>query len=84
MRRFWPALLALFGFAFVTAAILIPTVLVSQLRVVPLDLDITSDATTVSADGNADDRFPAVVLDRCSLTAPKVRQLDAHPLPRSR
>ena len=78
MRRFWPALLALFGFAFVTAAILIPTVLVSQLRVVPLDLDITSDATTVSADGNADDRFPAVVLDRCSLTAPKVRQLDAH------
>ena len=56
------------GFAFVTAAILIPTVLVSRLRVVPLDLDITSDATTVSADGNADDRFPAVVLDRCSLT----------------
>ncbi|GAB06283.1 DUF3068 domain-containing protein [Gordonia amarae] len=78
MRRIWPALLALFGFAFITAAILIPTVLVSQLRVVPLDLDITSDATTVSADGDAGDRFPAVVLDRCSLTEKKVRQLDAH------
>ncbi|MBD0023972.1 DUF3068 domain-containing protein [Gordonia pseudamarae] len=78
MRRIWPALLALFGFAFITAAILIPTVLVSQLRVVPLDLDITSDATTVSADGGTGDRFPAVVLDRCSLSEQRARQLDAH------
>ncbi|MGV9709446.1 DUF3068 domain-containing protein [Gordonia sp. NPDC003424] len=78
MRRFWLALLAFFGAACVTAAIAIPLFLVPMLRVVPLDLDITSVATTVAADGSPSERFPAVIFDRCSLSAPKARTLDAH------
>ena len=46
MRRVWLALLAFLGVACITAAIAIPAFLVPQLRVVPLDLDITSVAVS--------------------------------------
>ncbi|KAF0968206.1 MULTISPECIES: DUF3068 domain-containing protein [Gordonia] len=78
MRRFVPALLAFFGAAFIAAAIAIPLYLVPQLKVVPLDLDITSDATTVAADGSTGDRFPAVIFDRCSVAEDRARTLEAH------
>lgn len=77
MRRFWLALLAFFGTAFIAAAIAIPTYLVPKLKVVPLDLDITSVANTVDPDGG-NERFPAVVFDRCSVGESKARTLDAN------
>ncbi|MFT4042531.1 MAG: DUF3068 domain-containing protein [Gordonia sp. (in: high G+C Gram-positive bacteria)] len=78
MRRVWPALLAFFGIACIAAAITVPLFLVPLLRVVPLDLDITSDASTVAPQGSAGERFPAVIMDRCSLKAAKARTLHAH------
>lgn len=78
MRRFWPALLAFFGTAFIAAAIAIPTLLVQQLKVVPLDLDITSVASTVPQEGEAASRFPAVIFDRCSVSQPRAAQFQAH------
>lgn len=77
MRRVWSALPAFFGVACIMAAIATAFYLVPQLRVVPLDLDITSDAQTVSADGTSNNRFPAVIFDRCSVTEKKARQLGA-------
>ncbi|NMO01672.1 DUF3068 domain-containing protein [Gordonia sp. TBRC 11910] len=77
MKRLWSALPAFFGVACIMAAIATAFYLVPQMRVVPLDLDITSNAQTVSADGTTNDRFPAVIFDRCSLTEKKVRQFDA-------
>lgn len=78
MKRVLPALLAFFGVACITAAIAIPLALVPQLRVVPLDLDITSNATTVPADGSPGERFPAVIFDRCSIGQAKAETLQAH------
>ncbi|MET9201699.1 DUF3068 domain-containing protein [Gordonia sp. NPDC003585] len=78
MRRFWPALLAFFGVACITAAIAIPAWLVPQLRVVPLDLDIVSVSTTVPADGATGNRFPAVIFDRCSISQSRARTVEAH------
>lgn len=78
MRRFVPAVLAFFGAACIAAAIAIPLYLVPQLKVVPLDLDITSDATTVAAEGSTGDRFPAVIFDRCSVSENRARTLEAH------
>lgn len=78
MRRFVPALLAFFGAAFLAVAIAIPLYLVPTLKVVPLDLDITSDATTVAADGSTGDRFPAVIFDRCSVSEDRARTFEAH------
>ncbi|MEZ5213231.1 MULTISPECIES: DUF3068 domain-containing protein [unclassified Gordonia (in: high G+C Gram-positive bacteria)] len=74
MRRFWMALLAFLGLACIAAAITIPTYLVPKLKVVPLDLDITSDASSI-ASGGAGDRFPAVIFDRCSIAKSKAAQL---------
>ncbi|MGC4964319.1 DUF3068 domain-containing protein [Gordonia sp. DT101] len=78
MRRLWLALPAFLGAACIAAAIAIPLFLVPQLRVVPLDLDITSVATTVPEDGSSGDRFPAEIFDRCSVSERKARVLDAH------
>ncbi|EGD54895.1 DUF3068 domain-containing protein [Gordonia neofelifaecis] len=78
MKRAALALLAFLGVACIVAAIAIPTYLVPKLKVVPLDLDITSVASTVSADGDAGDRFPATIFDRCSLTKSKAATLDAN------
>lgn len=78
MRRFWMALLAFLGLACIAAAITIPTYLVPKLKVVPLDLDITSDASTVAREGGAGERFPAVIFDRCSVTKPKAAQLNVN------
>ncbi len=78
MKRVWSALPAFLGVACIMAAIATAFYLVPQLRVVPLDLDITSDAQTVPADGSAGERFPAVIFDRCSVTQKKARQLNAH------
>lgn len=77
MRRVWLALPAFLGVACITAAIAIPGYLAPQLRAVPLDLDIVTDATTVAADGSTGDRFPAVILDRCSINQPTARTLQA-------
>ncbi|GAB88641.1 DUF3068 domain-containing protein [Gordonia rhizosphera] len=77
MRRVWLALPAFFGAAFIAAAIAVPLILIPQLKVVPLDLDITSDATTVPEDGSGE-RFPAQVFDRCSISESKAQVLDAH------
>ncbi|GAB19590.1 hypothetical protein GOEFS_092_00150 [Gordonia effusa NBRC 100432] len=78
MKRVWSALPAFFGVACIMAAIATAFYLVPQLRVVPLDLDITSDAQTVAADGTSNNRYPAVIFDRCSVTQRKARQLDAN------
>ncbi|GAA1481969.1 hypothetical protein GCM10009624_24090 [Gordonia sinesedis] len=77
MRRVWLALPAFLGVACITAAIAIPGYLAPQLRAVPLDLDIVTDATTVAEDGSPGDRFPAVILDRCSINQPRARTLQA-------
>ena len=78
MRRIWLALPAFLGAACIAAAIAIPAYLVPALRVVPLDLDITSDASTVAADGSAGNRYPATIFDRCSLSQPKAATLSAN------
>ncbi|MFW0788178.1 DUF3068 domain-containing protein [Gordonia sp. CPCC 205333] len=78
MKRVWSALPAFLGVACIMAAIATAFYLVPQLRVVPLDLDITSDAQTVTADGTSNNRYPAVIFDRCSVTQRKARQLDAN------
>ncbi|MXP21833.1 DUF3068 domain-containing protein [Gordonia sp. HNM0687] len=78
MRRLWLALPAFLGAACIAAAIAIPLFLVPQLRVVPLDLDITSEATTVAEDGSTGERFPARVFDRCSVSEPRAQVDDAH------
>ncbi|MFT4127403.1 MAG: porin PorA family protein, partial [Gordonia sp. (in: high G+C Gram-positive bacteria)] len=78
MKQVLTALLALVGAACIAAAIAIPAWLVTELRVVPLDLDITSVATTVSADGSSGNRFPAVLFDRCSIKKSTARTLNAH------
>lgn len=78
MRRVLPLLLAFFSILFIAAAITIPVYLVPKLKVVPLDLDITSDATSVSADGDTASRFPAVILDRCSISQPRAATLNVN------
>ena len=79
MRRIWTALLAFLGLLCITAAIAIPTYLVPKLKVVPLDLDITSVATTVPAEGGqGEDRFPATIFDRCSITERRAATFGAH------
>ena len=62
----------------VTAAIAVPLWLVPKLKVVPLDLDITSVATSVPAGLTDDNNTPARVFNRCSLSEPKAQVLDAH------
>ena len=78
MKRAALALLAFLGVACIAAAIAIPTYLVPKLKVVPLDLDITSVATSVAGDGDAGNRFPATILDRCSITKSRAATLQAH------
>jgi hypothetical protein len=78
MRRLWLALPAFLGAACIAAAIAIPLFLVPQLRVVPLDLDITSVANTVPEDGSTGERFPAEIFDRCSVSQRKARVVDAN------
>ncbi|MGV9670713.1 DUF3068 domain-containing protein [Gordonia sp. NPDC003504] len=78
MKRVLPAVLAFLGVACISAAIAVPLWLVPQLKVVPLDLDITTNATSVSADGSPGDRFPAVIFDRCSVNESRARTLQAH------
>ena len=78
MRRIWLALPAFLGAACIAAAIAIPAYLVPALRVVPLDLDITSVASSVATDGSAGNRYPATILNRCSLTQPKAATLQAN------
>ncbi|MFZ2510450.1 MAG: DUF3068 domain-containing protein, partial [Gordonia sp. (in: high G+C Gram-positive bacteria)] len=75
MRRVLPPLLAFLSILFIAAAITIPTYLVPKLKVVPLDLDITSDATSVSGTGDTASRFPALIFDRCSVSKDKAAQL---------
>ncbi|GAC57835.1 hypothetical protein GOHSU_25_00700 [Gordonia hirsuta DSM 44140 = NBRC 16056] len=71
-------LLAFLGIAFIAAAITIPTYLVPKLKVVPLDLDITSDASTITPSGEPANRFPAVIFDRCSVSQDKAAQLNVN------
>ena len=78
MKRVLLALTAFFGVAFLAAAIAIPLYLVPKLKVVPLDLDITTVATTVPKEGEAGDRFPATIFDRCSVSKPRAAQFQAH------
>ncbi len=78
MKRVLLAFTAFFGVAFIAAAVVIPLYLVPKLKVVPLDLDITSVATTVPAQGETGDRYPAVIFDRCSVSKKKAAQFDAH------
>lgn len=75
MRRLGMALLAFFGIACIAAAITIPTYLVPKLKVVPLDLDITSDSTSIAALNNTGERFPAVIFDRCSVSEDRAKLL---------
>ncbi len=78
MKRIVLSALAFLGFACLTAAVGTKLFLVPQLRVVPLDLDITSVATTVAPDGNAGERFPATLFDRCSIREGHSRTFAAH------
>lgn len=75
MRRVLPPLLAFLSILFIAAAITIPTYLVPKLKVVPLDLDITSDASSVTGEGDTESRFPAVIFDRCSVSQARAAQL---------
>jgi len=72
-----PALIFI-GIALVTAAIAVPLWLVPKLKVVPLDLDITTVATSVPAGLTDDNNTPARVFNRCSVSEPKAQVLDAH------
>ncbi|GAB11380.1 hypothetical protein GOARA_068_00390 [Gordonia araii NBRC 100433] len=78
MKRYGLGVLAFLGFACLTAAVGTKLFLVPQLRVVPLDLDITSVATTVAPDGKTGERFPATLFDRCSINERRAKTFDAH------
>lgn len=78
MRRIVLGALAILGFACLTAAVGTKLFLVPQLRVVPLDLDITTVATTVAPEGQAGDRFPATLFDRCSIKERTAKTFGAH------
>ncbi|MGV9670800.1 DUF3068 domain-containing protein [Gordonia sp. NPDC003504] len=75
-----PTLIFVGGFL-LAAAIALPTLLVGQLRQIPLSTDITTVATSVPADdapAGGDGPVPsATILDRCSLNTPTARTLDA-------
>lgn len=76
-----PTLIFVGGFL-LAAAIALPTLLVGQLRQIPLSTDITTvaisvptgDDVPVSGDGPVPS---ATILDRCSLNTPTARTLDA-------
>ena len=70
--------LLFFGMFLVTVAIVVPLALVPRLKVVPLDLDITTVATSNPAGLTSNDEVPARVFDRCSVNEPKLRVFDAH------
>ena len=72
-----PCLLFL-GMFLMTVAIVVPLALVPRLKVVPLDLDITTVATSNPAGLTSNDEVPARVFDRCSVNEPKLRVFDAH------
>ncbi|MCF8604476.1 DUF3068 domain-containing protein [Gordonia sp. HY442] len=78
MKRVLLALMAFLGVACIAAAIALPTYLVPKLKVVPLDLDITSVAQTVAPNGETGDRFPARIFDRCSVSERRAAVYDAH------
>ncbi len=78
MKRIVLSALAFLGFALLTAAVGTKLFLVPQLRVVPLDLDITSVSNTVSPDNQTGNRFPATLFDRCSIQQRQARTFDAH------
>lgn len=78
MKRVLTALMAFLGVACIAAAIALPTYLVPKLKVVPLDLDITSVAETVAPDGETGDRYPARIFDRCSVSERRAAVYDAH------
>lgn len=67
-----PTLLFIGGFL-LAATIALPTLLVDNLRLVPLSTDFTTVAT--SSDVTA--RTPATILDRCSLNTPVARVVGA-------
>jgi hypothetical protein len=78
LKRYAGTLLLFLGAALVTAAIAVPTVLVPKLKVVPLDLDITTIAESVPAGLTDNDALPARVFDRCSINDPHLRVYNAH------
>ncbi|MDV7133449.1 DUF3068 domain-containing protein [Williamsia muralis] len=78
INRFLAPALIFFGVAAVTAAIAVPVWLVPQLKVVPLDLDITTVAVSQPAGITDDDELPAKVFDRCSVSGPRAEVFDAH------
>ncbi|HEY9313951.1 DUF3068 domain-containing protein [Williamsia sp.] len=78
IKKFLAPALIFFGIALVTAAIAVPLWLVPKLKVVPLDLDITSVATSVPAGLTDDNNTPARVFNRCSISEPRAEVFDAH------
>lgn len=66
------------GMFLLTVAVVVPLALVPRLKVVPLDLDITTVAVSEPAGLTPDDALPARVFDRCSVNELKLRVFDAH------
>lgn len=66
------------GMFLLTISVVVPLALVPRLKVVPLDLDITTVAASEPAGLTSDDALPARVFDRCSVNEPKLRVFDAH------
>ncbi len=67
-------ILIFIGALLITAAIATPLYVTGRLKTIPLNLDITSVATSaVQQDSKADPQYPSRLLDQCSITngAPK-------------
>ena len=71
-------LLLFLGTLLLTTAVAVPLALVPRLKVVPLDLDITTVAVSEPAGLTPNETVPARVFDRCSVNEPTLRVFDAH------
>ncbi|MBA4021500.1 MAG: DUF3068 domain-containing protein [Gordonia sp.] len=78
MKRFLAPALIFIGIAAITAAIAVPLWLVPKLKVVPLDLDITTVAQSQPAGLTDSNDVPARVFNRCSVSGPRAEVFDAH------
>lgn len=68
-----------FGVLLIVLAIALPLYYVGTLKKTPMDLDITSVATSQAQQGvSGSDAMPAKIFNRCSLDAPRAEVSDAH------
>lgn len=72
-----PALIFV-GTLLIAGAVAVSSWLVPKMTVVPLDLDITSVAESVPAGITDHDDTPALMFDRCSVSGPRAKVVEAH------